>query len=157
MKLKDNIHMKYPDIPGMLSGEIQYAGTRKLNPNLMQLFAESLYCVGKQMELEHLVNVPIRLNVIFSKDYNFGFEEDENDISSNGCYFNLIVYPLDKIEKLNNNRMGVFVFTEELTHCIWQIKDETKVKHKVIEILKNLSYYNDITIEEVEKWGINWK
>lgn len=70
-------------------------------------------------------------------------------------HINMVIYTLPRIQKIKDKRVKIFIFTEELVHCIWNIIDETKVKEKVVEILKNTEY--KITWKDVLKWELNLK
>lgn len=62
---------------------------------------------------------------------------------------------MNRIQKLKDKRLKMFIFTEELVHCIWNTMNETKVKEKVVEILRDTEY--KIRWEDVIKWGLNLK
>ena len=128
-----------------------------LDPECMQLFGESLYYVDKQIVKENLLTVPNKINVFFVNDFNLTFEEipELNDDKVFGMHINMVIYPLPRIQKIKDKRVKIFIFTEELVHCIWNIIDETKVKEKVVEILKNTEY--KITWKDVLKWELNLK
>ena len=157
MRLVDWEKIKVAVPEGRWKEILSVNGNVFLDPECMQLFGESLYYVDKQIVKENLLTVPNKINVFFVNDFNLTFEEipELNDDKVFGMHINMVIYPLPRIQKIKDKRVKIFIFTEELVHCIWNIIDETKVKEKVVEILKNTEY--KITWKDVLKWELNLK
>lgn len=157
MRLIDWKRLKCAVPEGIFQMILSVNGNVLLDSEHMQLFGESLYYTEKHIKKENLSYIPEKINVFFVRDFNLNFEEvsEVNDNKMFGMWVNMIIYPMNRIQKLKDKRLKMFIFTEELVHCIWNTMNETKVKEKVVEILRDTEY--KIRWEDVIKWGLNLK
>lgn len=143
-------------IPKYLKEKVLIASNHSLLNTDIRLFNIALQIVFEEINsdiikgiIDEVLDNLKRVNIIFTKNGELSFSGIEKEL---GVHFSIIIYKMEPLHYLENQRLTLFTFVEELTHHFWGIEDETKVKYKVIEIMKR--YDKDITLEIVKGWGI---
>ena len=70
-----------------------------------------------------------------------------------GSQFHVAIYRMEKLRRLNSERLILLVFIEEMAHYFLRIYDETIIKYKVEEIMRYIS--PNFTLDELKGFGLN--
>ncbi len=114
---------------------------REVNDAMTAVFK----AVADQLEKENLdISGRMSINCIFSESDSFTYIMSEDSLAS--CIM-VAFYPLNKLVPLVGSNLLFTVLCEELCHLIWNIRDETLINYKVLEVLKNIN--EDLTLESL--------
>lgn len=150
----DNTHIisPKPKIPKILKNKVSLLSNCKLNVNEVILFNLAIQAVANHIEKDQInLDDYYKLNIFFTENGKISFHEETNTI--NGMQIYMAVYIMDRLRKNNNASFTIFVYIEELVHYFWRIYDETQVKYKIVDIIKDI--VPDFTIEIAKGWGLN--
>lgn len=107
----------------------------------------ALIALEKQITKEELYPIP-KTTMLITENGKVNFEI--NDGALGACTSKYVIYAVDRWRKEKIAPLGILIiFLEELCHSVWNTFDETKVKHKVVEVLRNVPELRSITIEEI--------
>ena len=137
-----------------------FSGVFSINPKIpftegeAGLFGEVMSLVESQCVKEGIHKEDLgSANLIISDDGSYSFEVDPSDGDAYGYNMHNIIYAMNKLREKNNIIFTMIVFTEELVHFIWPTLTESKVKLKVIEILK--PKFPEMNVKLLEAFGIS--
>lgn len=125
-----------PVIPESLKRRIDIYYTCELNEVEIDAFSKVL--VGLQTMLSKDVTIQSELwaHVIFAGSPTLIFQLPSD---AGGEFAPFIVYPVYIWRNRGYSKEQIMLaMVEELCHCFWSIRDETRVKSKVIEFMKCL-------------------
>ena len=137
--------------PQSLQGKIKVLATCALTETEIELFNKVLKCIDNHLVMDKIdLSMLYTLNVFFiEEEITFSYE---GNTETCGNQFHLATYRMDKIRSYKSDVFTAVIFTEELTHYYWRIFDETIVKYKVVEILKDM--YPQLTVESLKACGL---
>ncbi|MDP4144166.1 MAG: hypothetical protein Q8936_06720 [Bacillota bacterium] len=146
MKIKGLKPTLVPSVPKILENKIEFRTTTNLEEYDAKLFTYALMKLEEQILAEHLDldNVP-KAFAIFTEDGEIEISLPEGVL---GVNTHLLIYTVQRWKSYNiTEPFKVSVFLEEMCHWLWNIEDETEVKYKIFEILKNI--YPNIEFKEI--------
>lgn len=101
--------------------------------------------VADQLEKENLdISGRMSINCVFSESDSFTYIMSEDSLAS--CIM-VAFYPLNKLVPLVGDNLLYTALCEELCHLFWNIRDETLINYKVLDVLKNI--VEDLTLESL--------
>ena len=153
MHIKNNKQIPIEIIkPQSLQKKLNAFATCVLTEDEVRLFNEVLKCIDNHLIIDKIdLSMLYTLNVFFiEEEITFSYEGNTGTL---GNQFHLATYRMSKLRNYNSDVLAAIIFTEELVHYYWRISDETIVKHKVVEVLKDM--YPKLTIDMLRKLGMN--
>ena len=154
MTIENIIPHKTVVIPEIFNNKIQILYRCELSRDELAIFGYCLQICAKVLVEDGFTNNNLtKVTIVFIDDGQLLL--NDNEMSTYGCHFSLIVYHMNKIRKLNNMMKTALLYVEELVHHYWRIEDETLVKYKDVEILKLAN--SNYSIELLKEWGVNWE
>ena len=139
-------------IPHILKDKVKIFSNCNLNINEIQLFQISLQLVANYLNHKNFtLNDYYCLNIFFTENGIISFHDESNKV--NGMQIYMAIYKMKNLREKNMSTFSMFVYIEELAHYFLRISDETKIKYKVIEIMKEL--IPSFSINDVKGWGLN--
>lgn len=116
--------------------------TTNLNQQMGEYFTCCFKLISDQLKKENALSIKKVHCIITDRDTI----EVKSDSNERGLYMELCVFLVHRWKKYN--RVQIFtIILEELCHCIWRIEDEVEVKHKVVEVYKQM--LPSITIDKL--------
>lgn len=92
-----------------------------------------------------------KLNIFFTYSGELTFLAEKD--TQCGSQFHVAIYRMEKLRRLNSERLILLVFVEEMAHYFLRIYDETIIKYKVEEIMRYIS--PNFTLDELKGFGLN--
>lgn len=141
-----------PLIPEILKDKVKIFSTCCLTMDEVKTFNLALQTVADHLKKEKInLNNHQLVNIIFTENGEIVFYEDIETVT--GIQMSVIAYMMNKIRKLDSLTILTIVYIEELVHFFWRIYDETEVKYKVVEIIRDI--IPEFTIEDMKGMGFN--
>lgn len=146
MVVGQKFEMEIPEIT-ILKGKISITPLCQLTEAEENAFAHAIIALEKQLKYENMTDLP-KANIIFTLEDGITLKLDTHVL---GNYVpGLIIYPIKKWRDKNmQGNSLIVIMLEELCHCFWQEYDEVKVKHIVMKVLRNISVFKELNINDV--------
>ncbi len=139
-------------VPASLSGKINTFANCDVSEREIDIYNLALQCIDKQLVSENMdLSSFFVINVFFTCDGSIAFFEENPQ--NCGSQFHVALYRLQNLRKINNERITLFIYLEELVHYFWRISDETVVKYKVAEIMKYA--VPEFNLEDLKEYKLN--
>lgn len=127
---------KQPAIPESLKRRIDIHYTCELTEVECDAFSRVLIGLERMLKRDVTIKSELWTHVLFAGSPLLIFALDGD---SGGGFAPFTVYPVYKWRSSKYTKEQIILcMVEELCHCFWSIRDETRVKQKVIEFMKIL-------------------
>lgn len=124
--------------PELIVNKLNVVGNVELSQDEIKCFNHALVLLSIQLQKENInISNLHSVNILFLSDGNFSIQNTRNGFA--GCTTSVIIYVMNVIRSWNDANKVIAVFLEELAHHFWNIEDESIVKHKVLEIMRNIN------------------
>ena len=141
IQLKGAIETNYC-YPRFFSDKLQVSSTCELDSQIVKAFNGVLLMLVDPMKEEGMNSPDFQALVYFIDADDFSIQLIEE--STQGLYFPVVVYPVNRWRKINLSEHSIMVaMLEELVHCFFRIRDESLVKQKMLEVVQR--YYPMMT------------
>lgn len=138
-------------IPKIFKGKIRLFSNCQLSKNEVLLYNICLQITANHIIIDNIdISDFYQLNIFFTEKGELSFEESNCNVFGQQVY--MVNYNMKHIRSRNNYNLMLFVYFEELVHYFWRIYDETDVKYKVTDLMKDI--VNDFTIDTAKGWGL---
>lgn len=125
------------DAYGDIAKKINVIGNIELTSEEIAYFNSATTLLYAQLLKEKIdISTLHSVTILFLSDGNFSIKTLNKHVA--GYTTSIIVYVMDKIRTWSNSDKIIAILLEELTHHFFNITDEIMVKHKVLEIMRNL-------------------
>lgn len=138
MVLNNWVETLGPSVPAELIGKFEAVASYELKEREAKLFTLALKAIVSELKKDKIEFKNLhKVTAIITKDGEFTLSiSDKNTLGIRVC---LAVYAVERWRKLNfNDNQILLVILEELCHHYWNIENETIVKYKVYNIIKNI-------------------
>lgn len=132
--------------PIIIAEKIDVIGNVELTTEEIMCFEIVLQLLGIQLLKENVdISKLHSVTIMFVSDGNYSIQLMDKRIA--GYTTSVIVYVMNKIRTWSYIERIMAILLEELAHHFWNITDEIIVKHKVLEIMRNLN--PDFNMEDI--------
>lgn len=145
------VHSDRIRVPDKLIGRIRFVDKCHLQPLEIAAINASLYALDRAIANDNSIAPDADVNLIFSSTDSLNLFQGNPGVMGH-CY-QLVVYYVHRwrLQNLPLNTM-VVVILEELCHHFWNIRDEVRVKYKVLELYHHI----DPSIEMQDLYLSGW-
>ena len=142
--------------PSLLRKKIVIGTNCRLSSSEIKLFQIAIDAVAEQIKCE-MINDDYDEKNLNSVTVCFSLNGDvsysiEKDIHELGVHFFTIIYIMNRLRQVPDQRFLFATYIEELAHHFWRIENEKEIKYKVVEIAKRFD--KEFSIDLFKRWGI---
>lgn len=151
MRLIDSVATIGPAMPNSLKNRVSFRTTCVLYENEIIAFNDALQALAVAIESDDQIFAEDSVTVILCDRDSVAFDFDDPEILGN--HINLIFCFLHRwrIRSLNILQMTTCML-EEFCHHFWAIRDEIRVKYKVLEVIQHI--HPSVQLSDV--YSPNW-
>ena len=152
MTLKDSKDFPIPIVkPKLLENKVTVLTNCDITEEEVNHFNLALKCVAERLRYDNIdLSTYYTLNVFFTYDGTVSFFEKKE--GNCGSQFHIALYRMEPLRRYNSKILMLFIFLEEMVHYFWRIFDETDVKYKIEEIIKDI--IPEFTLEDMKEFKL---